>query len=283
MCIEFLLLNSHSNKLFGGNTQQSTIMFKKSILFLLAAICVFNIVAAKSFNRGKSGGHEADMYSVLPFKRCMQISNWLEFIHKTIDFPYNKYFDGLRDAPHQNFSWGKYGHRIFFHWGFNSQPWSPQIQEQVNKCRWSEQVTASFRAKLIAEQAKRNRYIMEKTATLFNLSLSGQERAYVNALASIVSDVHLLGDYTTENIAPLPNLQSVINDIKTSLFERMQGGEQAKKINKLIDNTTNKHPDSKQRAQAVLSILQKELPTFIRQGGHFKNSNDINLLDIITN
>lgn len=253
-------------------------MFKQSILILLAAVCMFNTAEGKSFNRGKSGGHEADMYSVLPFKRCAKISNWLEFIHKTIDFPYNKYFDGLRDAPHQNFSWGKYGHRIFFHWGFNSRPWSPQIQEQVDKCGWSPQVTASFKAKLVTEQAKRNKAIMEKTAGVFNLSLSGQERAYANALASIVSDVHLLGDYTTENIAPLPNLQFVMNDLKTSLFERMQGGEQAKRINKLIDNTAVRYPDSKQRAQAVLAILQKELPSFIRESGALKKGNDINLL-----
>lgn len=249
------------------------ILYKRLFFSVLIFVFAFNPAFSKSFNKGRSGGHEADMYGVLPFKRSPEITNWLEFVHTTIDFPYNKYFDGLRDAPHQNFSWGKYGHRIFFHWGFNAAPWSVQLQEQSDKCGWSPKTTEAFKAKLVAEQSKRNRAILETTAALFHFKLSGQERGYANALASIVSDVHLLGDYTTENIAPLPNLQYVINDLKTALFERLQGGTEAKNINKQIDYTEKQYPDSKVRAQAVLDILKAQLPTFLLKcnNGYFKN------------
>lgn len=240
---------------------------------LLIVFCVLSLCAsAKSFDKGGKNGHEADMYAVLPFERSPEISQWLEFIHRTIDFPYNKYFDGLRDAPHQKFSWGKYGHRIFFHWGFNSEPWSPQIQEQVNKCKWDAKTVAGFKAKLVAEQARRNKSIMEQTGKLFGFNLSGQERAYANAMAAIVSDIHLLGDYTTENIAPLPNLQHVINDIQTTLFERLQGGEEAKRLNKRLDALEKQYPDTKQRAQAALDFLHAEFPAFLLtcNNGYFK-------------
>lgn len=251
--------------------------FRKTGYPLLAFITAILLLLpsrmeAKQFGKGKNNGHEADMYAVLPFQRSVQISAWLESVHKTIDYPYNSYFEGLRSIPHQKFSWGKYGHRIFFHWGFNSEPWSPQIQEQVDKCGWDAGTIASFRAKLTAEQARRNQAIMEQTGILFHFGLSGQERAYANALASLVSDVHLLGDFTTENIAPLPNLQYVINDIKTTLLERLPGDGQARQINRQLDATRTQYPDTKVRAQAVLDILKKELPRFLLtcNKGYFK-------------
>lgn len=239
---------------------------------LLLCIIVATDLPAKSFDRGGKNGHEADMYAVLPFARSERISDWLELVHRTIDFPYNTYFPGLRDAPHQKFSWGKYGHRIFFHWGFNSEPWSPQIQEQVNKCNWDAKTVAAFKGKLIAEQARRNKAILEETGKLFGFGIAGQERGYANALASLVSDIHLLGDFTTENIAPLPNLQSVIRDLQTTLFERFRGGEEAKRINKLLDALEKQYPDTKKRARAALDLLKKEVPTFLLtcNNGYFK-------------
>lgn len=61
-------------------------------------------MGAKQFGKGKNNGHEAHMYAVLPFQRSAQISAWLESVYKTIDYPYNSYFEGLRNAPHQKFS-----------------------------------------------------------------------------------------------------------------------------------------------------------------------------------
>jgi len=80
---------------------------KKYLLLSVFLVMVITI-SAKSFLRGEAGGHEADAYSVLPFKESGKISDWFEAIHKTIDVPYNSYFKGLRDAPHHKFSWGKY-------------------------------------------------------------------------------------------------------------------------------------------------------------------------------
>ena len=240
---------------------------------LLSVLLVLTIsVSAKSFLRGESGGHEADAYSVLPFKECTLISDWLEAVHKTIDVPYNAYFKGLRDAPHQKFSWGKYGHRIFFHWGFNGKPWSPQIEEKVLECHWDASTTDAFKRKLMDEQARRNHLVMEKTSKTLQLGMSGVLREYTNGFASLVFDTHLLGDYSTTLKAPLQDLNSVIDDVKNALYRKLKGGNTALAINKRLDLTKTLYADPETRAKKVLEIMHEDVPEMIlnAQDGYFR-------------
>jgi hypothetical protein len=240
------------------------------LLFLLTVLCLN--ASAKSFLKGKPGGHEADAYAILPFERSAQITDWFETIHKTIDFPYNCYFEGLRNPPHQHFSWGSYGHRLFFHWGFNGKPWSALVEERVLECHWDAQTVTLFKQKLIDEQARRNRLVMEKTSQTLHLGMSGKLRGYTNAFASLVYDTHILGDYTTTKQAPLQELNVVINDIQTALYNKLQGGEEALRVNKLLENTKRQYSDPKTRALKVFEIMKKEVPGVIlkAQGGYFK-------------
>ncbi|MGL4332444.1 MAG: hypothetical protein ACRCSR_06580 [Bacteroidales bacterium] len=246
-------------------------MKKLSLFFILISLS-FSLFS-KSFGRGKAGGHEADAYSVMPFSRSDVVSDWFEVIHKTIDFPYNTYFPGLRDAPHQNFSWGKYGHRLFFHWGFNTQPWSPQLEEQAGKCGWSEQTLQSFKEKIRTEQARRNRQVMERTASTLGFGMSGRERDYSNAFASIVYNSHLLGDYSTTKTAMLQDVNSIITDIQTALFNKLQGGEKAKVLNGKLERIKRGDADVVTKANEALRLLQSDLPGLILsiQDGYFKN------------
>jgi len=242
-------------------------------LFLVSVLLVLVVTAsAKSFLRGESGGHEADAYSVLPFKESEKISDWLEVVHKTIDVPYNSYFKGLRDAPHQKFSWGKYGHRIFFHWGFNGKPWSPQIEEKVLECHWDAPTIDSFKKKLVEEQARRNRLVMERTSETLQLGMSGVLREYTNGFASLVYDTHLLGDYSTTQKAPLQDLNLVIDDIKVALYRKLKGGNVALAINKRLDLTKTLYTDPEVRAKQVLAILEEDVPEMIlnAQDGYFR-------------
>lgn len=248
------------------------IILSKNILTTLILFSISFYAFPKSFDKGKPGGHEADAYSVLPFEKNEKISKWFEVIHKTIDYPYNKYFTGLRNPPHQNFSWGKYGHRLFFHWGFNSKPWSAQVEECVNLCKWDNQTILKFKNKLISEQARRNRLVMEETAKTLSFGMSGQMRSYSNGFASIVYDTHILGDYTTTKQSPLQDINAVIDDIKFATYNKLQGGESAKKINKKLEKTKTDYKDKKKRAQKVLEILQNDLPSMIltANNGYFK-------------
>jgi hypothetical protein len=259
-------LNMYNSKKYSLNMPGR--YFIAVLVLFFTSFCVFS----KSFDKGKPGGHEADAYSVLPFERNENISNWFEIIHKTIDYPYNKYFSGLRTPPHQNFSWGKYGHRLFFHWGFNSNPWSPQIEECVSLCGWDDKTVQLFRNKITAEQARRNKQVMEATARILGFGMSGQMRSYSNGFASIVYDTHILGDYTTTKQAPLQDINSVIDDIKITVFNKLQGGETAKMINKKLDKTKTDYKDNRKRAEKVLKILQEELPSMIltANNGYFK-------------
>lgn len=230
---------------------------KKSNLLIFLLLISIN-TTAKSFGRGESYGHEADAYSVLPFGRSTQISDWFESVHKTIDYPYNAYFKGLRDAPHQKFSWGSYGHRLFFHWGFNERPWTSQIEERVNMCNWDSNTINLFKQKLINEQARRNKLVMTSTSEALHLGMSGQLREYTNGFASILYDTHLLGDYTTTKIEPLQGLNLVINDLKVALYNKLKGGDEALQINKKLENTKKLYPDARTRASEVLKSFKKK-------------------------
>jgi hypothetical protein len=244
----------------------------KKLLLLFVLLVPFVSGSAKSFLRGEAGGHEADAYSVLPFKECEKISDWLEAVHKTIDVPYNAYFKGLRDAPHQKFSWGKYGHRIFFHWGFNGRPWSPQLEEKVLECHWDAATTDAFKQKLVDEQARRNRFVMEITSETLQLGMSGVLREYTNGFASLVYDTHLLGDYSTKMKAPLQDLNGVIDDIKSALYRKLKGGNVALAINKRLDLTKTLYSDTETRAGKVLEIMHEDVPEMIlnAQDGYFR-------------
>jgi len=228
--------------------------------------------SAKSFSRGQSFGHEADAYSILPFEKDTKISDWFEVVHKTIDFPFNTYFEGLRTPPHQDFSWGNFGHRIFFHWGFNSKPWSPQVEERVQLCHWDIHTIVIFQQKLTSEQARRNRLVMENTSLTLHLGMSGQMREYTNGFASLLYDAHLLGDYSTTKKAPLQNLNNVIDDLQVSLFKKLKGGDEALRINKKLELAKRLFPDPKIRAEKVLEILQNNVPKMIlnAQDGYFR-------------
>ncbi len=244
----------------------------KKVLFLSIVLLMTVAVSAKSFLRSEAGGHEADMYSILPFKESEIISDWLEAVHKTIDVPYNSYFKGLRDAPHQKFSWGKYGHRLFFHWGFNGRPWSPQIEEKVLACHWDVPTTESFKKKLVNEQSRRNRLVMERTSETLQLGMSGALREYTNGFASLVYDTHLLGDYSTTQKAPLQDLNAVIDDVKTALYRKLKGGNVALAINKRLDLTKSLYADPEVRAKKVLEIMHEDVPEMIlnAQDGYFR-------------
>ena len=239
-------------------------MTLRLLFFTLIAITSITNLNSKSLNPGQKNGHEDDIYLALPFERCDSISLLIKVIHDNIDHPIG-YFKGLRDAPHQNFTWRKYGHLVFFHWGFNSNPRNCKIlQSLIDECNWTKQHEESFWIKIINEQARRNKESMMIVSNILNFQLSGTQRNYANAFASIITDIHILGDYSTTNISTLQNIDNVIADIKKALFESLKGEDAAKRINKLLDDT-KQIDDVKERANKTLLILQQELPSFFLQ------------------
>lgn len=237
-------------------------MHPKYISLIILLIASIGFVNGKSLNAGKSGGHEADIYAVLPFERCEKISTMIRAIHNNIDHPIG-YFEGLRDTPHQDFTWHKLGHRVFFHWGFNTNPRSStQLATLVEERDWSDDVQKSFWKKVVEEQARRNRETISVVGSTLNFNST--ERAYANAFASIITNVHILGDYTTTNISSLQHIDMIVVDLKKALFESLHGADQAKRINKLLD-ITKSYTDVRECAEAILTILKDELPRFLLQ------------------
>lgn len=81
-----------------------------------------------------------------------------------------------------------------------------------------------------------------------------------------------MGDYTTTRIEPLLDLNSVIDDIKTALYRKIKGGDEALRTNNMLENTKKLYADPRVRAAKVLQIMQKEVPSMIlsAQDGFFK-------------
>jgi|SRR5574344_829684 hypothetical protein len=256
--------------------------FGTSIFFLFVVVVLYctDLLYAKSLLPGKQGGHEADIYGVLPFRRQPKVNKMILMIHNSIDMP-TGYFPGLKRAPHQNFTWHRYGHRVFFHWGFNSDPRSSKIlNELVSECKWSADVEEQFWKKVVDEQAIRNKSNMETVAAVLGYSLSGVERGYVNAVASLIVDTHILGDYTTTETRSLQDIDMLAADIQKALFSSLRGGDAAKSINKRIDKTASLTPAAV-RAEAILAILQSDMPTFwekAQEGAFIKHFRGMGLI-----
>ena len=111
------------------------------------------------------------------------------------------------------FKLGSSGHRLLFHWGFNTDVAKfPPLVSQVNKCLAGVPNADKERKNFFEALNKINR---ERQSRL-TLSISNTLGVYsaAPAIAEIIHDVHILGDYTTTNIDGLPS----VNNIKDSML-----------------------------------------------------------------
>ena len=221
-------------------------------------------------------GHRADFYSVLPFEQSAKLDKWLRFISWDLIDNYKgeplKIYNNMNfyDYLKSKYPPFKCKHRVLFHWGYNSTPWSYELEKKCREYRWSKAKIDAFKLAITKEQQRRNALANRLTEETFRMSHGGKDASYANALISIVYDVHLLGDYTPDNtdFVGLQSFTSVIGDIINSIRKLDYQG--SKYIVRKIQNSANRSNISVHvRAQDVLNLLSKELPLFIRkaQGG----------------
>lgn len=132
------------------------------------------------------------------------------------------------------FTWGSYGHRLLFHWGFNTDPknYEPLVK-QVRNClkgninaKEQEQKFFAYLTRNI--QARRNRKLINAITNTTGIPTA---RGYANAIATILYDVHLLGDYSTVNTSSLPSIDSIERDLVSNGFRRLiTGGEKSVRL-----------------------------------------------------
>jgi hypothetical protein len=111
----------------------------------------------------------------------------------------------------------------------------------------------------------------------------GIEGEPARALATLIFDIHLLADYTTENTSPLPSLFTMKRDIQNQGFGRLLIASEQKRfpdIRRDLERAMLKNSD-RDRATALLDVIKKHLPDILNtqfKNIMFKNGIRINVL-----
>ena len=160
------------------------------------------------------------------------------------------------------FTWGSYGHRLLFHWGFNTNPknFAPLVR-QVRSClknhpdsKNQEREFFSYLATNI--QARRNRKLINAVTSVTGIPTA---RGYANAVATIIYDVHLLGDYMTVNTSALPRIDEIENDIVQNGFSKLiAGGDKSERLKKIDDELKASIRAGRGRINSVRAMLLTE-------------------------
>lgn len=214
--------------------------------------------------------HAKDMREVLGLQASAMLNEWMKFISSDmIDKP-NPFYNNLKER----FPWFSCKHRFLFHWGYDANPWNKELENKVLRyCEINELNKETylriFKTELRNEQKRRNRQINQKTEMLFGFAHGGRDASYAHFFAAIAYDVHLLGDYMTDNrdLEGLPEFNSLIGLIITELrkldnnvFKDLAIQAEINSINRCSIVNTQK------KADAIMKCLKRKVPLLIRKG-----------------
>ncbi len=156
------------------------------------------------------------------------------------------------------FRWGKDGHRVLFHWGFNVLASNyPPLQERVARSfgNNTERIQAFYKV-VLDEQIKRNGLLIGKIT-----EVTGLQSEPARAMATLVWDVHILADYTTSAKKGLPKLDILCRDISEAGIGRLQPARE--------DPALKKESQQKLRAavddpEKMRDVLREYLPRLMQ-------------------
>ena len=209
--------------------------------------------------------HAEDMYMVFGLEKNEDLTNWMKFVSSVlID---NNNSDDAFSKEGLSFNFYAYlqekypsfqcKHRLLFHWGYNSRPWSSFLQEKVNNYGWSEEMIQNFQEDLVKEQKRRNSFANEYTENVFGFGHSGKEARIARVLISIAYDVHILGDYEPDNIDldGLQEIGSVVGDIINNLtaLDKNESKALCKQLRKV---SQGREYDLQEKATVILDLLK---------------------------
>ena len=185
---------------------------------------------------------------------------------------------------HSRFEWLKFNageHRFFFHWGFNTNPehYEPLkrfITKRLETYAWRQNMTQAQTKDFVKAQYKefftyltkraqpeRNRKLIN---TIVRTTGIPTTRGYAGAIATIIHDVHLLGDYSTTATDALPQISDIQRDLLDAGFGRLldndsNGKEQLRKIRAAF-RSTEKNINSR-RAELLMNEVERFLPKIL--------------------
>lgn len=218
--------------------------------------------------------HADDMYEVFGLERNEELTNWMKFVSSVLIDNNNSDEAFSKDGSSFNFYsylQEKYPdfqckHRLLFHWGYNSRPWSDYLQDKVNHYGWSEDMIKDFQADLVAEQKRRNGFANEYTENVFGYAHGGKEARIARVLISIAYDVHILGDYEPDNtdLDGLQDMGSVVGDIINNLtaLDKKLTSELCKLLKKVSQSQEYELQD---KATILLNLLKDNFSDLLRK------------------
>ena len=236
-------------------------MLRKAIILIAS----FFMLQTSSLAHESWQLHADDMYEVFGIERNEELTNWMKFVSSVlIDNNNTDYAFSNDGKPFDFYSYlqEKYPgfqckHRLLFHWGYNSRPWSSYLQDKVNDYGWSDKMIRDFQADLIKEQKRRNGFANEYTENVFGFAHGGKEARIARVLISIAYDVHILGDYEPDNIdlEGLQDLGSVVGDIINNLtaLDKRQSSTLCKQLKRI---SQSQEYELQKKASILLGLLK---------------------------
>ena len=236
-------------------------------------ISLLFLIQLTSFAHDSWQQHADDMYEVFGFERDDRLTSWMKFVSSVlID---NNNADCAFDDSGKPFNFYDYlqekypefqcKHRLLFHWGYNSRPWTKYLQNKVEYYGWSEKMIKDFQNDLIAEQKRRNAFANEYTENVFAYGHGGKEARIARALISIAYDVHLLGDYEPDNtdLDGLQEIESVVGDIINNLnvLDKQESASLCKQLRAI---SLSQNYNIQDKASALLDLLKKDVNNILK-------------------
>ena len=257
--------------------------YKIFLLFLIVAMS--SVVFGKSSGTLSGHGHSGDITRTLG----LNVSNSLQRkLAENITKTFAKYIDSQDDASALNrrikqivpgFSLGSYTHRLYFHWGFNGDPRrSVALKHRIKESEASSDQVAMIWDIIIEVQAQRNKGMMDAIKNAIqekNKKPCELTHYEINALASIVYDVHILGDYvkgTASAQLALQSFDAVVGDLIRA--SRKLGSNDYKSLNSLKNeiNSAKFSGSPSQSAERMLRVLAKYIPLLINSSPRLKSA-----------
>lgn len=157
-------------------------------------------------------------------------------------------------------------HRLLFHWAYDTEPWSDELERKVREyCDVYDLNVESniriFKAEILSEQRRRNREIIKKTKEVFKF----EERLYAHFFASMAYNIHILGDYMTDNsvLEGLYAFDKLIGRIVVGL--RNLDFVNSKPLVKGITRINNQNINIQEKANLMMEYLKAEVPSFLKR------------------
>lgn len=161
-------------------------------------------------------------------------------------------------------------HRLLFHWGYQRKPWNDTLRMYVgrfarDKKIAEDSIVSVIKEKIKEEQIRRNREINKRTEEVFGFAHGGTDAMYANFFASIAYDVHLIGDYMTDNscLEGLQNFASIVGDMVNRI--RALDNIKGRNIIRGITVINMKSGDVQKKADELMAYLKQEMPRFIKE------------------